>query len=111
MINYKITSFDEELGRIIVLPEGYGSMVIDLYPDENNNYLTGEALDTYIRGFLTSLEWENDRKAAALAAQNSAAIQQLVEPVTDPAPAAVSDPDEYIRSLIYEVLRTENLIP
>ncbi len=51
-IPYKIIDLDESNMQIVVRPEGFGLIWIDLPIDDNGCIPEGESLDQYIQGFL-----------------------------------------------------------
>jgi hypothetical protein len=77
MNTYVIIKFDEEAGQIIVrFDDNIAPVAIDL-PIENGLYITGDALDTYIKGFIPAdfIERVNTVKAGV---PNSDEIASLV---------------------------------
>jgi len=79
---YKITRFDEIAGQIYVtFTVTGGSLVIDV-PVENGMYIAGEALDSYIMGFIPA--WVVDRKHLIdRGIPNADAVHSMVERLTD----------------------------
>ena len=77
--NYKIRSFNQTTGSIVVEFMDFPLFNVDL-PVENGRYPEGEVLDTYIRGFLPI--WVVERKQVIQAGiSNAEAIAALVEPL------------------------------
>lgn len=81
-MDYKIISFDQSNGSIVVrYREDMSPVNIDLPLDENGLYPTGEALNEYIRAFIPVWHLERlDRLAEGVA--NAAEIQALVQEET-----------------------------
>lgn len=77
-MQYIIRRFDESFGQLTI---EYGDVTFayDIPIDENNNYLTGEALDHEIKLVLPS--WHNERKdKIAAGVGNADVIRALVQP-------------------------------
>jgi hypothetical protein len=52
-VDYKITQFNETTGSIVIsFNNDNNTLNVDIPLDENNHYITGAALDSYIRGFI-----------------------------------------------------------
>lgn len=81
-MNYVINNFNEATGQICVTFGGVLTHSIDVPLDSNNLYITGDALDTYIKGFAPVDFIERKNKIAAGIA-NVAALKALeTNPVT-----------------------------
>ena len=93
MISYKIIEFNETIGQIKILVEEFGIIPINLHPDDNDCYPTGQELDNYIRGFIPVHELERLEKVKIVS--NSAEIQSLIEPLPT-APPPLVEPFVYI---------------
>ena len=109
-MNYKIIKFDEQLGRITVLPEGFDPIDIDLPLNENNEVYEGEQLQQYITGFLPI--YHVDRMNALLfGITNAESIRNLVEPsdYVEP-PTVTNNLTDDLKLYILSVLREEGLI-
>jgi hypothetical protein len=78
-IKYKIIKLDEVYGQIVVRPEGFDPMCIDLPIDTDGVIPEGEALHAYIDGFLPYYFIERKDKLAA-GIKNVDSIKALVEP-------------------------------
>lgn len=79
MTTYTIIKFDESAGQIVVrFDASMAPVAIDL-PVENGLYPTGEALDTYIKGFIPTWHIERINTVKAGIA-NAADIAALVTP-------------------------------
>lgn len=96
MLTYKIIGFDQNIGQIHVVVNEYdfGIIPINLVPDSEGKYPTGEALHNYIIGFLPEHELERIEKVKL--ATNTSEIQQLVQPLPEPEPAPAAAPTEQI---------------
>lgn len=122
MATYKIVSFNELHGQIeIQYDVNYPPVCVDL-PLENGLFLTGDALDAYIQGFIpvTHIDRLNTLKNGVA---NANEIQALVQPIdslpTDStveiAPygasvsASVASDMEFIKQLIDEALAQRGL--
>jgi hypothetical protein len=79
MSTYVITKFDEAAGQIIVrFDASVPPIAVDL-PIENGLYPTGEALDTYVKGFIPT--WHVERLNTIKAGvSNASEIAALVVP-------------------------------
>jgi hypothetical protein len=78
-IKYKIVKLDEINGQIIVRPEGYDLVAIDLPVDSDGLVPEGDELNNYIQGFLPY--YHLDRKNQLInGIKNIDAINKLVEP-------------------------------
>jgi len=86
MANYKIIGFEKTTGVIIIsFDPNMAPLTIEVPLNEENNYITGTELDTYIQGFVPT--WYLDRiNKIANGISNEADIQALVEvtPPTEP---------------------------
>ena len=76
-IQYKIRGFNRDNGSIVVEFADFAPINIDL-PIENNRYMEGAYLDTYIKGFLPThvVQRNQDIKTGI---ENADAIAALVE--------------------------------
>jgi hypothetical protein len=74
-LKYKIISFNETTGQIIVEPENMSPLAVDL-PIENGKYIEGLQLDTYIRGIIPSNV--SNRKEIVAGVTNKESIAVLV---------------------------------
>ena len=78
---YKIRSFDEKLGQILISVEGYHSLIsIDLPLDENNNVPIGNDLHLYING-LIPYSWIERTNKLKNPIPNAQIIKDMVEPL------------------------------
>lgn len=87
MATYKIIGFDETAGVLIIqFDTNMAPLTVDVPFDENGQYITGDALDHHIQGFIPV--WHLDRLARiSSGVANVDAIKALVEtpePVTQP---------------------------
>lgn len=88
-VDYKIRSFDKVNGSIVVEFADFPLFNIDL-PVDGGKYPEGEALDTYIRGFLPV--WVLERKQIIQnGIANETSIEALVEPPPQPEPVATAN--------------------
>lgn len=78
-MNYQIKSFDSSFGSIVVEFEGNLLYNIDI-PIENGQYITGDALNSYISGFYPQLIIDRKNQIAQ-GISNEDAIRSLVVPV------------------------------
>lgn len=88
---YKIVDFNKDLGQITVMLDSsanvsanvslssFGSFVIDLHPTPENTYITGDDLDSYIKGFIPYYEIERRSKIPNVT--NVSDIEALVTPI------------------------------
>lgn len=75
---YKIINFNAATGQLVVeWHPDFPRVAIDLPIDDNNQFPTGEALDTYIRGFVPV--WELERIEKLKSVTNADAIAALVQ--------------------------------
>ena len=78
---YKIVSFDENLGQIVISVEGYNSLIsIDLPLDDFNNVPIGNDLHLYINGFIP-FNWIERNKKLKNPILNAEEIKKLIEPI------------------------------
>jgi hypothetical protein len=78
-MNYTIIGFNKEAGQIVVRFDPNMSPLAIEIPIEDGKYMAGEALNTYIKGFIPT--WHLDRLAAIKAGvSNEAEIEALVVP-------------------------------
>jgi hypothetical protein len=81
MSNYQITAFNASTGSILVSylhnGETFVTYNVDIPLDENNNFIVGEALDTYISGMFPVATLARSQALKAGIA-NAAEIQALV---------------------------------
>jgi len=86
MANYKIIGFEKTTGLITInFDPNMAPLTIEVPLNEQNNYITGIELDTYIQGFVPT--WHLDRiNKIANGISNEADIEALVEvlPFTEP---------------------------
>ncbi len=79
-MNYVIKHFNEDAGQIVVSFDGY-VFCIDVPITQDNLYITGEELDTYIKGF-APVDYIDRKKKIAAGVANVAALKALeTEPV------------------------------
>jgi hypothetical protein len=77
---YKIRSFNEQLGSVIISIEGYPDLLnVDIPLDENNNLLIGDELHLYING-LCPHTWLQRQEKLKKPIGNIEVIKVLVEP-------------------------------
>lgn len=76
-IQYKIRSFNSDNGSITIEFADFAPISVDL-PIENNRYMEGEALDTYIKGFLPVYAVTRKQNIAA-GIENADVIAAMVE--------------------------------
>lgn len=84
-MDYKIKQFDQSTGQIVVeflLIDGV-EIAIDLPIDENRCVPTGDALDTYIKGFLPYGAVQR-KQALAGGIANASELMALFEPPSPP---------------------------
>ena len=92
MANYEIVKFNEATGSILVSYKDNGETFVtynvDIPLDENNHFITGDALDAYITGMFpaATLARMQDLKAGI---PNAAAIQSLVVQPTQQTESAI----------------------
>lgn len=100
MSTYKVLSFDGNTGQLIIeFAEGFSPLSIDV-PIENGLYITGEALDTYIKGFIPT--WHLERQAQIKAGvPNEAEIASLA-PTTPTAETTLNQNDAMWAELQFE---------
>lgn len=80
MTDYKIRSFNKELGQILVQFDDLPLVAIDLQVDENGNVPEGEDLDNAIRVFYPS--WHFDRlERLKNGIRNADQVEKLVDPI------------------------------
>jgi len=78
MTDYKIIKFDELKGSIIVrYSEEFPTISIDI-PIKDNNYIVGEELDAFIKGFIP-VNYMNRLSLVKAGISNAQEIQSLVE--------------------------------
>ncbi len=78
MSSYKVLSFNENEGQLIIeFAEGYAPLSIDI-PIENGLYITGETLDNYIKGFIPTWHLERQEQIKA-GIPNADELKSLVE--------------------------------
>jgi hypothetical protein len=100
---YKIRSFDESTGQIIISVEGYHSLIaIDLSLDENNNVPTGEDLHRYINGFVPYSWIERTEKL-----KNGIANKQSILDLVEPLPTSEAQPEPEIIKPTIEDIQSE----
>lgn len=89
-VNYKIISFEEGVGRILVQYEGLEStpIPIDLPLNTSGLYFSGEELDQYIR-VMAPLHLINREIKIKSGVANAEAIHALVQPVEPLTPVAI----------------------
>jgi hypothetical protein len=81
-MDYKIIYFDEASGSVVIRYRDDAAPInVNLPLDENNLYVTGEALDQYIKGFIP-VEYFQRIDAIKAGVQNADAIKALVQPET-----------------------------
>lgn len=84
---YKVIAFDKGIGNITVsYDDDFAPVSIDVPIGDDGLYLTGQALDDYIKGFIPTWHLERIAKIAA-GIPNSAEIEALVEVPPAPTPA------------------------
>lgn len=78
MSTYKVLEFNENTGQLVIqFAQGLAPLSIDA-PIENGLYITGEALDNYVKGFIPT--WHLERQAQISAGvANVEEIKALVE--------------------------------
>jgi hypothetical protein len=78
-MNYKIISFDRDSGSIVIkFAENMAPINIDLPLNEDGLYITGEALNEYVKGFIPTWHLERlSRIQAGIA--NADDIEALVQ--------------------------------
>lgn len=111
MVNYKIIGFDKTIGSIVVsFDEKMAPLAIDVPLNEEGLYITGEELDTYIKGFIPT--WHLDRVAkisAGVANENE--IEALVQPVVQDGVSLLSGTPEVDANIaMWQQLETEKTI-
>ena len=91
-VNYKIISFEEGAGRILVQYEGLeGTPIpIDLPLGNNGLYFTGEELDQYIR-VMAPLHLINREIKIKSGVANAEEIHALVQPIAPMTPVAIPE--------------------
>jgi len=78
MNDYKIINFDESRGSIVIkYSEEFSPIGIDI-PINNNKYMVGEDLDTYIKNFIP-VSYMNRLNLIKSGISNAQEIQALVE--------------------------------
>jgi hypothetical protein len=79
-MDYKIIDFNEVSGSALIrYREDAAPINVNLPLDENNLYVTGEALDQYIKGFIP-VEYFQRMDVLKSGVQNADAIKALVQP-------------------------------
>lgn len=78
MSAYKVLNFNENTGQLIIeFAQGLAPLSVDV-PIENGLYITGEALDSYVKGFIPT--WHLERQAQINAGiANANQLKSLVE--------------------------------
>lgn len=78
MSTYKVLSFNENTGQLVIeFAQGMAPLSVDV-PIENGLYITGEALDNYVKGFIPT--WHLERQAQINAGvANADTLKALVE--------------------------------
>jgi hypothetical protein len=77
MATYKVLQFNESTGQLTIeFAVGMAPLSVDV-PIENGAYITGAALDTYIKGFIPTWHFERVTQINA-GVSNSAELKALV---------------------------------
>jgi len=78
MLTYKVLNFNENTGQLVIeYAQGLAPLSVDV-PIQNGLYITGEELDTYVKGFIPT--WHLERQAQITAGvANANELQALVE--------------------------------
>lgn len=76
-IQYKIRGFNRDNGSIVIEFADFAPINVDI-PIENNRYIEGEALDTYIKGFLP-IQVVARKQNISAGIENADAIAAMVE--------------------------------
>jgi len=109
MSSYKVVGFSEVSGSISVEYDvNFPSINVDIPLDENGLYITGEALDKYIQGFIPT--WHLDRLAKLKAGiSNASEIQSLVQEPTNTVvvPAQTMTDEEIANQQMWEQVNFE----
>jgi hypothetical protein len=78
MSAYKVLSFNENTGQLIIeFAQGLAPLSVDV-PIENGLYITGEELDTYVKGFIPTWHLERQSQINSGVA-NANTLKALVE--------------------------------
>ena len=81
-MDYVINTFDEANGQLIVTFGGVFTHAVDAPLDNNNLYITGAALDEYIKGF-APVDFINRKNRIAAGVANAAELKALeTNPIT-----------------------------
>lgn len=87
-MNYIIKQFNESSGQLAVQFDGLASSFsIDVPLTQDGLYITGEELDTYIKGFAPT-DYINRGKQIAAGVSNASDIAALVQPTGTKTPTA-----------------------
>lgn len=93
-MNYVIKRFDETTGQLTIeFDPTMGACAIDVPLTQDGLYITGEELDTYIKGF-APIDFINRKKKVAAGIANSAVLKALeTEPLVE-APVSTPSPEQ-----------------
>lgn len=80
-MEYQIVRFIEETGQLIVRVDGFADFALDV-PIVDGNYITGEALERFINGFMPVSQVERRKKISG-GIPNASALKELVVPVAE----------------------------
>lgn len=111
-MDYKIISFDQSTGSIVVrYREDMSPINIDLPLNDDGLFIVGEELDTYIKGFIPVWHLERiDRLSQGIA--NSLEIEKLVQPeeAVDPTTAIEENLQAIENAKMWEQVQFEKQI-
>lgn len=83
MTNYKVTKFNKISGSLtVVFDEKMAPLNIDIPLNDDGNYIMGDELDLYIKGFIPTWHLERINKISA-GIPNESDIEALVEQSTE----------------------------
>lgn len=91
MATYKVLNFDEGAGQLIIeFAENMAPLAIDV-PIKDGLYITGEELDTYIKGFIPT--WHLERQAQIQAGVANADQLKALAPVEATQQSNTTEPE------------------
>jgi hypothetical protein len=80
-MSYKIISLDKSTGQVVISVDGFSPMAIDLPLDENNMIPTGQALDSFLLGYVPHSLIDRKKKIEEHGIPNINEIESLVDPI------------------------------
>lgn len=109
-MEYKIIGFSKDTGSLVIkFDPNMAPISVDVPLDEQGSYIVGEALDTYIKGFLPV--WHLERIAKIKnGVPNEGQLESLIEEDTFPAPASTISEEEIANQKMWEQLEFERRV-